>query len=129
MEGPFPHLYSRLCMLLAIIPLSIATIVKEETDKLNGGMVSSIKGELVASLQILVQFSGLLSPPPAAVHLANTAARKAAIVLSNLKSSNDNMYISSKDSSSIKAGWFWQISSHLVSFAHFLPFLNYDFLS
>ncbi|KAF8748881.1 hypothetical protein HU200_012808 [Digitaria exilis] len=103
LEGPFPHLYSRLCMLLAIIPLSIATIVKEETDKLNGGMVSSIKGELVASLQILVQFSGLLSPPSAAVHLANTAARKAAIVLSNLKSSNDNMYISSKDSSSIKA--------------------------
>ncbi|OEL13867.1 Mediator of RNA polymerase II transcription subunit 33A [Dichanthelium oligosanthes] len=86
-----------------IIPLSIATIVKEEADKLDGGMVSAIKGELVSSLQILVQFSGLLSPPPAAVHLANTAARKAAVVLSDLKSGNENMCSSSKDNSSIKA--------------------------
>ncbi|KAK8458079.1 hypothetical protein SEVIR_3G299000v4 [Setaria viridis] len=104
LEGPFPHLYSRLCMLLAIIPLSIATIVNEEVDKLDGGMVAAIKGELVSSLQILVQFSGLLSPPPAAMHLANSAARKAAVVLSNLKSGNENMYSYSKDSSSIKTG-------------------------
>ncbi|XP_025805913.1 mediator of RNA polymerase II transcription subunit 33A-like isoform X3 [Panicum hallii] len=103
LEGPFPHLYSRLCMLLAIIPLSVATIVKEEVDKLDGGMVSAIKEELVSSLQILVQFSGLLSPPPATVHFANTAARKAAIVLSNLKSGNENLYGYSKDSSAIKA--------------------------
>jgi len=103
LEGPFPHLYSRLCMLLAIIPLSIATIVKEEADKLDGGMVSAIKGELVSSLQILVQFSGLLSPPPATVHFANTAARKAAVVLSDLKSGNENFYGYSKDNSPIKA--------------------------
>ncbi|KAG2620182.1 mediator of RNA polymerase II transcription subunit 33A-like isoform X4 [Panicum virgatum] len=103
LEGPFPHLYSRLCMLLAIIPLSIATIVKEEADKLDGGMVSAIKGELVSSLQILVQFSGLLSPPPATVHFANTAARKAA-VLSDLKSGNENFYGYSKYNSPIKAG-------------------------
>ncbi|CAL4899961.1 unnamed protein product [Urochloa decumbens] len=102
-EGPFPHLYSRLCMLLAIIPLSIATIVKEEADKLDGGMVSAVKGELVSSLQILVQFFVLLSPPPATVHLANMAARKAAVVLFNLKSGNENMYSSSKNSSSTKA--------------------------
>ncbi|KAG2620186.1 hypothetical protein PVAP13_3NG158500 [Panicum virgatum] len=102
LEGPFPHLYSRLCMLLAIIPLSIATIVKEEADKLDGGMVSAIKGELVSSLQILVQFSGLLSPPPATVHFANTAARKAA-VLSDLKSGNENFYGYSKYNSPIKA--------------------------
>ncbi|CAN6328728.1 unnamed protein product [Urochloa humidicola] len=103
LEGPFPHLYSRLCMLLAIVPLSITTIVKEEADKLDGGMVSTIKGELVSSLQILVQFCVLLSPPPATVHLANTAARKAAVVVSNLKIGNENMYSSSKNSSSIKA--------------------------
>jgi len=90
-------------MLLAIIPLSIATIVKEEADKLDGGMVSAIKGELVSSLQILVQFSGLLSPPPATVHFANTAARKAAVVLSDLKSGNENFYGYSKDNSPIKA--------------------------
>lgn len=52
------------------------------------------------------QFSSLLSPPPAAMHLANTADRKAAIVLSNLKSGNKNMYSYSKDSSSIKACYF-----------------------
>jgi hypothetical protein len=98
-------------MLLAIIPLSVATIVKEEVDKLDGGMVSAIKEELVSSLQILVQFSGLLSPPPATVHFANTAARKAAIVLSNLKSGNENLYGYSKDSSAIKAGFCSPISS------------------
>lgn len=93
-------------MLLAIIPLSIATIVKEEVGNLEGETVSVIRGELVSSLQILRQFFGLLSPPPAAVHLANTAARKAAVVLSNSnpKNGSENMYSSFKDSPSIKAG-------------------------
>ncbi|XP_066366778.1 mediator of RNA polymerase II transcription subunit 33A-like isoform X2 [Miscanthus floridulus] len=102
-EGPFPHLDSRLCMLLAIIPLSIATIVKEEVGNLEGDTTFVIRGQLVSSLQILRQFFGLLSPPPAAVHLANTAARKAAVVLSNLKNGSENMYSSFKDSPSTKA--------------------------
>lgn len=102
-EGPFPHLDSRMCMLLAIIPLSIATIVKEEAGNLKGETTSVIRGQLVSSLQILRQFFGLLSPPPATVHLANAAARKAAVVLSNLKTGSENMYSSFKDSSSIKA--------------------------
>ncbi|CAD6334493.1 unnamed protein product [Miscanthus lutarioriparius] len=102
-EGPFPRLDSRLCMLLAIIPLSIATIVKEEVGNLEGDTTSVIRGQLVSSLQILRQFFGLLSPPPAAVHLANTAARKAAVVLSNLKNGSENMCSSFKDSPSTKA--------------------------
>ncbi|TVU18704.1 hypothetical protein EJB05_34815, partial [Eragrostis curvula] len=102
-EGPFPRLDSRLSMLLAIIPLSITNILKEEADKLEGGMGSVIRGELLSSLQVLGQFRSLLLPPPATVHLANAAARKAALVLSNIKPGNDNMYNSSKDSSSIKA--------------------------
>jgi hypothetical protein len=92
-------------MLLAIIPLSIATIVKEEAGNLKGETTSVIRGQLVSSLQILRQFFGLLSPPPATVHLANAAARKAAVVLSNLKTWSENMYSSFKDSSSIKAGY------------------------
>ncbi|KAL6619463.1 hypothetical protein ACP70R_034602 [Stipagrostis hirtigluma subsp. patula] len=103
LEGPFPHLDSRMCMLLAIIPLSIATIVKEEADKLQAGMVSTIRGDLVSSLEILQQFSGLLSPPPAVAHLANTAARKAAFVLSGLKGVDANECSSSKKCSSVKA--------------------------
>lgn len=92
-------------MLLAIIPLSIATIMKEETDKMEGEMVS-IRGELQSSLQVLGQYFSLLSPPPATVQLANTAARKAALVVSNIKAENENKYNSFKDSSSIKAGYF-----------------------
>ncbi|KAL6865104.1 hypothetical protein ACP4OV_016255 [Aristida adscensionis] len=97
LEGPFPHLDSRMCMLLAIVPLSIATIVNEEVDKLEEGTVSIRRGELVSSLQMLSQFFGLLSPPSAIVHLANTAATRA------LKAFDKNMYSCSKESSSVKA--------------------------
>ncbi|KAF0927619.1 hypothetical protein E2562_035227 [Oryza meyeriana var. granulata] len=102
-EGPFPHLHSRLCMLLAIVPLSVASILKEESDKLEGGMVSVRRGELLSSLQVLGQFFGLLSPPPSVVQSANSAARKALVALSILKDRNENGHNSSKDRSSIKA--------------------------
>uniref|UniRef100_A0A0D9WF09 Mediator of RNA polymerase II transcription subunit 33A n=1 Tax=Leersia perrieri TaxID=77586 RepID=A0A0D9WF09_9ORYZ len=102
LEGPFPHLHSRLCMLLAIVPLSIASILKEESDKLEGGMVSVRRGELLSSLQVLGQFFGLLSPPPAVVRSANSAARKALGALSILKDESENIH-NSKDSSSNKA--------------------------
>uniref|UniRef100_A0A0E0HCD7 Mediator of RNA polymerase II transcription subunit 33A n=1 Tax=Oryza nivara TaxID=4536 RepID=A0A0E0HCD7_ORYNI len=102
-EGPFPHLHSRLCMLLAIVPLSIASILKEESDKIEGGMVSVRRGELLSSLQVLGQFFGLLSPPPAVVQSANIAARKALVALSVLKDRNERGHNYSKDISSIKA--------------------------
>ncbi|KAG8085126.1 hypothetical protein GUJ93_ZPchr0010g10160 [Zizania palustris] len=102
-EGPFPHLYSRLCMLLAIVPLSIAPILKEESDKLEGGMICARRGELVSSLHVLGQYFGLLSPPPAVVRSANSAARKALVSLSILKDQSENIQNSSKDGSSIKA--------------------------
>uniref|UniRef100_A0A0E0DPQ7 Mediator of RNA polymerase II transcription subunit 33A n=1 Tax=Oryza meridionalis TaxID=40149 RepID=A0A0E0DPQ7_9ORYZ len=102
-EGPFPHLHSRLCMLLAIVPLSIASILKEESDKIEGGMVSVRRGELLSSLQVLGQFFGLLSPPPAVVQSANIAARKALVALSILKDRNERGHNYSKDISSIKA--------------------------
>jgi hypothetical protein len=124
MEGPFPHINSRLCMLLAIIPLSIATIVNEEAEKLEGGMVSIMRRELLSSIQVLGQFFSLLSPPPGTVHLANAAARKAALHLSNIRAGNENMCTSFEDSSSIKAGYFLPIFQYLLSFAYVLSQLS-----
>jgi hypothetical protein len=77
----------------------------DKAPGLEGFNGNFLRGQLVSSLQILRQFFGLLSPPPATVHLANAAARKAAVVLSNLKTWSENMYSSFKDSSSIKAGY------------------------
>ncbi|CAM0957186.1 unnamed protein product [Alopecurus aequalis] len=103
LEGPFPHLDSRLCMLLAIVPLAIAPILKEDADNLERGVASARKEELVSSLHVLGQFFGLLSPPPAALHAANAAATKAAVAVYSLKAGSDNIQ-TSKDSFSIKAG-------------------------
>lgn len=80
-------------------------MLADKAPGLEGFNGNFLRGQLVSSLQILRQFFGLFSPPPATVHLANAAARKAAVVLSNLKTGSENMYSSFKDSSSIKAGY------------------------
>ncbi|KAJ1690345.1 hypothetical protein LUZ63_014500 [Rhynchospora breviuscula] len=75
-EGPIPDLDARLSILLAIVPLSIVPLVNNVRIRRLG---------LVTSLQLLGQFSALLTPHPAFVTLANEAATKAAVVISGMK--------------------------------------------
>ncbi|XP_026413117.1 mediator of RNA polymerase II transcription subunit 33A-like [Papaver somniferum] len=111
LEGPFPHLEPRLCVLLSITPLAIARVLEDAGEmplsSLQGGsgpgntgavlnhgtdgkgLVSKRQG-LISSLRNLGQFSGLLSPPPSVVISANNAAAKAANFISNFKNGSDS---------------------------------------
>ncbi|XP_078160914.1 mediator of RNA polymerase II transcription subunit 33A-like isoform X1 [Carex rostrata] len=73
-EGPIPLVDARLSILLAIVPLSIVPLVNNDPIRRLG---------LVTSLQVLAQFSALLTPNPAFVTLANEAATKAVVFISN----------------------------------------------
>ncbi|CAA6654567.1 unnamed protein product [Spirodela intermedia] len=103
-EGPVPHLDARLCVLLSIAPLAIDSVMKDEVgmqstmrsdatiemepdckDNYGENQFSNIKHGLISSIQLLRQFTGLLSPPPSVVMAANNAARKAASFISNFK--------------------------------------------
>ncbi|KAJ1695236.1 hypothetical protein LUZ63_011934 [Rhynchospora breviuscula] len=85
-SGPVPHLDSRLCLLLSIVPLTIAILLKEESDAVYGiDSDSTMKQGLVACLQSLMQFTGLLSPPEPVIEAANNAATKAAVFVSKNK--------------------------------------------
>ncbi|XP_078436898.1 mediator of RNA polymerase II transcription subunit 33A-like isoform X2 [Wolffia australiana] len=105
-EGPVPHLDARLCILLSVTPLAIVGVIKQEVgmqsskgqdstmdvgsgcyDNYGINQPSSIERGLKSSIQLLRQFSGLLSPPPSIVSAANSAAQKAATFVSNLKKS------------------------------------------
>ncbi|XP_049933972.1 mediator of RNA polymerase II transcription subunit 33A-like isoform X2 [Nymphaea colorata] len=112
LEGPVPHLDARLCILLSITPLAIARVVGQGTESnmhvnddsrsslgsphqhgiigMERDTDSSIRHGLVSALQILGQFSALLSPPPSVVIAANNAAAKASNFITNLKGGNDN---------------------------------------
>lgn len=105
-EGPTPHLDTRLCMLLAIIPLSIAPILKEESDRIRaeGTGVASRKQGLVACLQSLGQFTSLLSPPQSVANAANDAASKAAKFIRDFKAGSGSLGMMSLNDSSTKAG-------------------------
>ena len=95
-----PHLDSRLCILLSVTPLAIVGVIKKEIGSLSPvkmeatmeaesglNQVPSVKHGLVSSVQLLRQFSGLLSPPPSVVTAANSAAQKAASFVSSFKRS------------------------------------------
>ncbi|XP_072997248.1 mediator of RNA polymerase II transcription subunit 33A-like [Typha latifolia] len=105
LEGPIPHLDARLCVLLAIIPLAIVPLVKEESEMLGaeGNKICSRKQGLISSLQALGQFSGLISPPPSVVNAANSAATKAAVFVSNFKTGASNLNIVGRTDSSARA--------------------------
>ncbi|KAI4324560.1 hypothetical protein MLD38_030039 [Melastoma candidum] len=108
-EGPIPHLHSRLCILLCIIPLTIANIFKVEkspgqtyhdistsppkdpVDRIDSRTDSSLQNELINSLQDLDQFSGLLCPPELVIGAANDAAFKAAVLISKSQNTNNSM--------------------------------------
>lgn len=106
MIGPIPHPDSRICMLLAIVPLSIAPLLKEESNtSIAGGKgILSKKQSLVACLQSLRQFSCLLSPPLAMVDITNNAATKAASFVRNFKAGSGNLGMMPSNYSSVKAG-------------------------
>ncbi|XP_050235406.1 mediator of RNA polymerase II transcription subunit 33A-like [Mercurialis annua] len=105
-EGPIPHVDSRLCILLTIVPLAIAYILEDEAMlcKVDGNAQSSRKHGLISSLQILGGFSSLLCPPPYVIGAANVAALKAASFISKSKNANNGLGGGNHFDPSVNAG-------------------------
>ncbi|KAH0466015.1 hypothetical protein IEQ34_006118 [Dendrobium chrysotoxum] len=112
-EGPIPHLDARLCMLLSIVPLVIVSIVKEELDtafaksnyeqSISINKPTSRRNGLVSSLQLLMQYTRLLTPPPSVTNAANNAAAKAAKFIAHFKNDSSCIGSSNKKGASPKA--------------------------
>ncbi|XP_028761050.1 mediator of RNA polymerase II transcription subunit 33A isoform X2 [Neltuma alba] len=95
-EGPMPHLDTRLCMLLCIMPLVVSSLIEEEeripTDETENGPTDQWKekvpgkcrNDLVSSLQSLGDYQSLLAPPQSIAAAANQAAAKAMLFLSGI---------------------------------------------
>ncbi|XP_027097216.1 mediator of RNA polymerase II transcription subunit 33A-like [Coffea eugenioides] len=95
-EAPVPRIDTCLCLLLSITPLAIVNIIEEEESSggseschLTGSRkekhpVGKRRKDLVASLQQLEDYEGLLTPPLSVSSLANQAAAKAMMFLSGL---------------------------------------------
>jgi hypothetical protein len=95
-----PHLDTRLCMLLCIIPLVVANLIEEEEDEEqtpineNGSgrtdyckekrVPGKCRNDLVSSLQVLGDYQSLLAPPQSVVAAANQAAAKAMLFVSGV---------------------------------------------
>ncbi|KAJ8898839.1 hypothetical protein K2173_008148 [Erythroxylum novogranatense] len=124
LEGPIPHLESRLTILLTIVPLAIASVLEDDakphSSSSQGGRCkpgenvckhqvdrkgqASKKLGLVSSLQVLGQFHGLLCPPMSVIDAANVAVAKAAIFVSNANNGKDGVGNSSYSDISVNAG-------------------------
>eukprot|EP00253_Pinus_taeda_P021926 PITA_21926 len=108
-EGPIPHLDSRLCILLSITPLVVVSVIEEEERSLQAADDNSLgntgnadnhdkqknlsgqgtrRAALHSSLKILGQFDGLLVPPQSVASMANQAAIKAVSLLGSITSGN-----------------------------------------
>ncbi|KAI5447317.1 mediator of RNA polymerase II transcription subunit 33A [Lathyrus oleraceus] len=98
-EGPMPHLDTRLCMLLCIIPLVVANLVEEEEEEQmpvdeNGydrtdhrkeeRVPGKCRHDLVSSLRVLGDYQSLLTPPQSVTSAANQAAAKAMLFISGV---------------------------------------------
>ncbi|KAK9725422.1 hypothetical protein RND81_05G142200 [Saponaria officinalis] len=94
-EGPVPRLDTRMCILLSIITLVVADLINEEENCLDESEGSTNhwkekkdpvtrRRDLVSSLQILVNFQSLLTPPQSVVTSANVAAAKAMVFVSGI---------------------------------------------
>ncbi|CAL0301193.1 unnamed protein product [Lupinus luteus] len=96
-EGPMPHLDTRLCMLLCIMPLVVADLIEEEEERTPIDEIETDSGptnnwkekvpgkrrsNLVTSLQVLGDYQSLLTPPQSVVSAANQAAAKATLFVS-----------------------------------------------
>ncbi|KAI4345554.1 hypothetical protein L6164_012665 [Bauhinia variegata] len=96
-EGPMPHVDTRLCMLLCIIPLVVADLIEEEEHVLNDEtdngptdhwkekkVLGKCRNGLVSSLQILGDYQSLLAPPQSVLSAANQASAKAMLFVSGI---------------------------------------------
>ncbi|KAL2341231.1 hypothetical protein Fmac_009171 [Flemingia macrophylla] len=96
-EGPMPHLDTRLCMLLCIIPLVVGDLIEEEegtpVDEKDSGptdcwkekkIPGKCRHDLVSSLQVLGDYQSLLTPPQSVAAAANQAAAKAMLFVSGI---------------------------------------------
>ncbi|KAI9128793.1 hypothetical protein K1719_000276 [Acacia pycnantha] len=95
-EGPMPHLDTRLCMLLCIMPLVVSNLIEEEeripndetengpTDQWKEKIPGKCQNDLVSSLQSLGDYQSLLAPPQSVVAAANQAAAKATLFVSGI---------------------------------------------
>ncbi|KAJ4788290.1 Mediator of RNA polymerase II transcription subunit 33A [Rhynchospora pubera] len=93
LEGQALSHNPRFSMLLAIIPLSIAPLMhgkKSEIDGTQKELALSRRHGLISSLQVLGQFSWLLTAPPALVVAANDAANKAMDTISKMNGGTTN---------------------------------------
>ncbi|XP_047322944.1 mediator of RNA polymerase II transcription subunit 33A-like [Impatiens glandulifera] len=105
LEGPIPHLESRLCILLSITPLAIALVLKDDAVQCcQESDHTSRKNGLVSSLQILGQYTDLLCPPTSIVNAANSAASKATNFSYNAKTMKDDRGDSHIDTSLAAGG-------------------------
>ncbi|XP_040372606.1 mediator of RNA polymerase II transcription subunit 33A isoform X2 [Rosa chinensis] len=124
LEGPVPHLESRLCVLLSIVPLAIAKVLEDEANlnssslkdtasgnaengdghEMNSKANTSRKHGLISSLKVLGNFSGLLCPPSSVSDSANSAATKAARFIHNSNNEKDASGGGSCGDTCIKAG-------------------------
>ncbi|CAM0905689.1 unnamed protein product [Alopecurus aequalis] len=117
-EGPVPHLETRLCMLLSITTLAAADIIDEadshrgETDFSSHRKEKTASGdlrkELMLSLQALGDYESLLVPPPCIISAANQAASKAAMLVSGINISSSYME-SANDSTPNYSGNMWHL--------------------
>jgi hypothetical protein len=106
-EGPIPHLDSRLCILLSITPLVVVSVIEEEERSLQAAENNALgntantnnhdkekklsvpgtrRAALHSSLKILGQFDGLLVPPQSVASVANQAAIKAVSLVGSITS-------------------------------------------
>ncbi|KAE8672098.1 Mediator of RNA polymerase II transcription subunit 33A [Hibiscus syriacus] len=100
-EGPIPRLDTCLCMLFSITTLVVANIVEEEESELmdesdcsrmNQTKEKQITGrcrkDLISSLQMLINYEALLTPPQSICSVANQTAAKAIMFVSGLTVGN-----------------------------------------
>lgn len=123
MEGPIPHLVALFYMLMSIVPLAIVDVLKDEVATAtleqnctlrmskNGcdhgrdrNKFSSKRYGMNSTLQVLGQFSRLLSPPPSVIVAANNAASKAATFIFSFKKGIGSLSGGIQNGPSVKAG-------------------------
>lgn len=119
-EGPIPHLETRLCVLLSIVPLAISNVLADDnqvkapsvqvaTDTANGhamdeNCLGPRKKGLISSLQMLGHFNGLLFPPSSITGEVNSAAAKAYNFISASMNTNDSAGSDSLGSAPLSSG-------------------------
>lgn len=133
LEGPIPHLETRLCILLSVVPLSIAKLLNMEMQLNSNLPVTTVSGNdtgyghdisvkarfprkhgLVLALQVLGQFSSLVCPPESVVDAANTAATKAARFIRSSRNEDRGADFDHYDQGFIKAGMFRSLKFPMV---------------